>query len=426
MLLRISHASRYLLISFCLLQYTTFFGSAPEEPPKKKRKISHSVPSLKLLASKEVVKSLQSNYMDAFDKAPQEVIATLDNIKFDFETHGYIAGELLKAYKAQITAKNVTPGIKIKKERLESCILVFSADGNHLAYTDQQYKIHIRNARIGGLRCTIHTLDAEDTFGKITALCFDNNNEALAVGHDRGSVQIYSIQDEPKQLHVFNELSTSKVTCLKYHPDNSKLAFGSYDGVIYLKDTRSGQLLQTFGNDIWRAMPVLDIGFLENGGIYAQIDDSLRRFKSDGTCEWCGPRYDQSPLREVHYGNGYFVWESSDSSPWLYDLHHNKLHKLCSEPEYRALMNPNRSMMACTFDDAIQLYHMPTLQDLGSSLSIVQIVYVANRLQNQSWSAMQTITPRSCSTDSDAEQEKKELLDSMHASLPEEFKRVLI
>lgn len=424
MLLRISHASKCLLISFCLLQYTTFFGSAPEEPPKKKRKISHSVPSLKLLASKEVAKSLQSNYMDAFDKAPQEVIATLDNIKFDFETHGYIAGELLKAYKAHITAKNIMPGIKIEKKKSDNCILIFSADGNSLAYTDQHYKIHIRDARTGELRCTINTLAAEDTFGKITALCFDNNNEALAVGHDGGSVRIYSIQDEPKQLHVFNELSTSEVTCLKYHPDNSKLAFGSYDGVIYLKDTRSGQLLQTFGNDIWRAQPVLEIGFLENGGIYAQIDDSLRRFKSDGTCEWSCSRL--LSVREVHDANGYFVWQSSDWAPRIYDLDGRELHELCSEPEYRALMNPNRSMMACTFDDAIQLYHMPTLQDLGSSLSIVQIVYVANRLQNQSWSAMQTITPRSCSTDSDAEQEKKELLDSMHASLPEEFKRVLI
>lgn len=142
--------------------------------------------------------------------------------------------------------------------------------------------------------------------------------------------------------------------------------------------------------------------------------------------------YSRCYARQRNFVNGYFMEDYGDSD--LYDFDINKVHTLSSKPHYDVCMSPDKSMMAVEFDDNLQLYRMPTLKELGSSLSPVQALYVAYRLkeQNQSMlakgasSLVNAIVPWLWQTDSGAEQEKKALLNSIHASLPEEFKRVLI
>lgn len=267
MLLRISY--KWLTTSLCIVLGTTAFGFLPEpvdEPPKKKRKLDKPIPSLKLLAAKEVAKLLQSNYMDTFDADPHAVMAKFDLV-VDPEVRTCIASKLLKTYKAHITVKNIIPGITLKREGESYEGFAFSNDGRLFAYSryygrDQMNAqgdvqeairvladlnrddIQIIDAHTGELLYTINNINAGgNPLGKVTKLCFDKENKALAVGRKSGDVQAYALQGQVA-LRLPDQLHNDKITCLRYHPNNKTLVSGSRDGYISLVDVTTGQLLQ--------------------------------------------------------------------------------------------------------------------------------------------------------------------------------------
>lgn len=396
----------------------------------KKKSFNKPIAPLKLLAAKEIVKLLQSRYMDTFDKDPQAIIAMLDGVRGDLEVQEYIASKLLRTHKTQIAAKNIALGVLLEKEPEEAgLIFAFSPDGNQLAYVDHGH-IRIWNVNTGTL-CMHMPLRA----GNITAISFDNEGLSLAVGNARGNAYIYALQngnEEPMQRLIGGH--NDRINRLGYHPHGSRLASASDDGTICLWDVITGQFLQWFSTHslstlthipTFDPIPVHEIlGFMEDGGICARTEQHIIIFKGDGSLgkvlynRW--RKTNRSP-------EDYYIWQlQCDNTLDTY-----KVLKTVSTSECDISMSAHKRVIAIACNEGIQMYHIPVFNDLVAQLSTIQALYTAQKLKEQEWplllkvssSCMNAIAP--LLSNYDAKQEKEEIRYGIYMSLPEELKRVV-
>ncbi len=114
--------------------------------------------------------------------------------------------------------------------------LAISPTGKNIAAVNEQGEIYIS----GNDSLETFHLFFRDSKSNFSATCFDKKGKTLATGDDAGNVMLFDIATKKMLTRLTGH--HSRITDLKFSPDNSTLASASFDGSVLLHKTTNYNL----------------------------------------------------------------------------------------------------------------------------------------------------------------------------------------
>lgn len=377
---------------------------AAQEPLTKRCKKESVLLSLQELATCSVVNMLESVAIrERFKKNPSEISNMLVHVNPEVER--LIAVELLKKYKAYITAAHITLQREIDNEDGNTAqVLTLNKQGSLLAggglcLTICQNGVGMQGfVKVWGIAEKVHSLLFEvKDFDVVTALCFNVTSDYIAVGQKHGDLVIVSLDGATRNiLHDdYSHAQNAQINALNFMRDGTRLASACEKGFVCVWNTSTGQLLQRLehAQRSYFLGPIIPCSI-----VYVQLHDDGTVFSAENSWGYIwnsrGEKQTSFPClcaqKVENSDRGYFMWKNTSLD--LYDVDAGKslgtkilceknqnITQVCSK-----LFSSDGSSLAISFSDGtVSLYDCPSYEQVIEELTLTQALYVVQKLQEK-------------------------------------------
>ena len=159
--------------------------------------------------------------------------------------------------------RNSGPELVLHKEKSVSIDeIVFSPEGNTLAWSDWNGKIRILSLKTGEL---LHLIQGDKS--PVHAIAYSPDGKILSSGTYVGTIKFWSVATG--RLRESQNFNSMIITTLAYSPDGKILAVGgtwtSDDGCVYYLSVESGKILHKYGT----GFQVDRVIFSQEGNLFA-------------------------------------------------------------------------------------------------------------------------------------------------------------
>jgi len=140
--------------------------------------------------------------------------------------------------KQTITIREVSTGRSISTWRAEGAVdmLAFSADGQRLAVSREDFAIEVR-APISGKRLAVVRGHTDKLYG----LTFSPDGQTLAAGGDEDLIRLWDVATGRQRLAIQNRWGRKILYAIAFSTDGSRLATGGFDAAVVIWDTATGE-----------------------------------------------------------------------------------------------------------------------------------------------------------------------------------------